>query len=94
MPDEHAAQVAELFKSAAEIDPSDRVAFLEEQCGSNAELRSEVESLLRTQERAGQFMERPALDVAAKTFTHQGGGAVAPRTIGNSKCLLIGKVDG
>jgi tetratricopeptide (TPR) repeat protein len=38
---------------------ADRAAFLDEACGSNADLRREVEGLLREFERLGSFLESP-----------------------------------
>ncbi|MFN0135240.1 MAG: tetratricopeptide repeat protein [Phycisphaerae bacterium] len=46
----------ELFDAATERDAGERARFLAEACGSDAELRSEVESLLATDERAGVFL--------------------------------------
>lgn len=64
---ERAEKVAELVKSALEYPPAERTAFLDDVCAGNAELRSEVESLLRFQSQASQFIERGALHVAAQT---------------------------
>lgn len=63
--DNRAAKVAELFKSAVELLPEKRQVFLDARCGADSELRAEVESLLRTQARAGQFLERPAANLAS-----------------------------
>lgn len=90
-PEEHAPLVAELFKSAAEIDPERRRSFLDEQCGSNAKLRAELESLLRAQDRAGQFMERSAADVVARNFTREGALGAGQIVGGYEIVSLIGK---
>jgi serine/threonine protein kinase/tetratricopeptide (TPR) repeat protein len=51
----------ELFLQAQELRSADeRQAFLDEVCGSDAALRSEVEALLEASERAGRFLESPA----------------------------------
>jgi hypothetical protein len=39
--------VQEIFLEAADFHPSDRAAYLDSACASNASLRLEVESLLR-----------------------------------------------
>src|SRR5438132_3996285 len=41
--------------------PQERPAYLDEACGTNAELRAQVESLLSASERAGCFLEEPAV---------------------------------
>ena len=54
-----------LFAAALERDPAERPAFLALACGTDAELRSEVESLLSAHQAAGSFIDRSASDVAA-----------------------------
>jgi serine/threonine protein kinase/TolB-like protein len=58
-------QIEELYHSAAALEPSERSTFLEQACGSDPELRQEVESLLVHEQTAEKFMASPALDVAA-----------------------------
>ncbi|MBM3748759.1 MAG: hypothetical protein FJW34_23540, partial [Acidobacteria bacterium] len=57
-------QVEELFDSAVRLEPSGRAAFLGEACTGDEELRREVESILAWDERAGQFLESPAVEMA------------------------------
>ena len=48
-------QVNDLFQSAAERAPEERAAFLEEACHGDEDLRREVESLLTSHEKSGEF---------------------------------------
>src|SRR5262245_19544561 len=58
--------VKSIFGRALEIESSaGRAAYLDEACGPDAGLRAEVEGLLATLGRAGEFMRRPAAAVAA-----------------------------
>ena len=41
------------------------VAYLDRRCGSDHQLRSEVETLLRHEQRLGDYLDRPALDLGA-----------------------------
>jgi eukaryotic-like serine/threonine-protein kinase len=51
-----------LFNAAAELtDPALRAAFLDAACGNDAALRAELEDLLRHDEAAGSFLQKPAL---------------------------------
>jgi eukaryotic-like serine/threonine-protein kinase len=59
-------QIEELYYAALECDQEERVIFLAEACGGDDDLRQEVESLLRFDERAELFIEAPALEVAAQ----------------------------
>ena len=52
-------RVAELFEQAVDLPASERAAWVEAACGSDAALRLELERLLRADARATAFMERP-----------------------------------
>jgi eukaryotic-like serine/threonine-protein kinase len=52
-------RVAELFEQAVELPVNERAVWVEAACGSDAALRQELERLLRADERASNFMERP-----------------------------------
>lgn len=64
----NAGRVAELFKSALERSPETWASFLDEQCSDNAEVRADVESLLRFKDRGSAFIEEPALHHTAESF--------------------------
>jgi serine/threonine protein kinase len=59
-------QVEQLYHAALERGAEDRAAFLTEACTGDESLRRDVESLLAYEARAENFIETPALDVAAK----------------------------
>ena len=63
-------RVERLYHSALECQPGDRAVFLEQACEHDKDLRHEVESLLACQEKAADFIESPALEVAG-TATDQ-----------------------
>jgi serine/threonine protein kinase len=52
--------VKSIFDEAAEIaSPEDRAAFLERACGGDADVRRQVDALLRALDEAGSFLEAP-----------------------------------
>jgi len=51
--------VKEILHNALDIPRAERAAFLDQACNGNGELRGEVESLLRSHEDAGTFIEEP-----------------------------------
>jgi len=54
-------QVEKICQEALELEESRRAAFLEEACAGDEELRQEVESLLKFDDRRGErFIEEPA----------------------------------
>ena len=60
------AEVAELVKSALEREPAVWPAFLDEVCGADLKLRTEVESLLGFKASAQDLIEQPAVQIAAE----------------------------
>lgn len=67
----------EIFSQALELSTvTERQAYLDTQCGSNADLRREVEELLRHQADVGSFLDSPPTAVLEsadqlRTFTHE-----------------------
>jgi Tol biopolymer transport system component len=59
-------QISELCHAALERNASDRAAFVREACAGDEALREEVESLLRYEDAADRFIERPAIDEVAR----------------------------
>jgi serine/threonine protein kinase/tetratricopeptide (TPR) repeat protein len=54
-------QITQIFGAALERPREERSAFVSQACGSDDRLRAEVEDLLLGHERAGDFLEQPAL---------------------------------
>jgi serine/threonine protein kinase/Flp pilus assembly protein TadD len=72
-----------IFAQAIEIESApERAAFLDGACGSDPELRREVERLVRDHFRAGAFLERPAAHLVVATAEEpapeQPGGMIGP----------------
>src|SRR5262245_7725672 len=57
-------RVKEVFQTALDRPSDTRAAFLHDVCGSDLELRREVESLLASQGQANGFLSEPAVSVA------------------------------
>jgi serine/threonine protein kinase len=84
-------QINDLFQSAAERAPEKRAAFLEEACHGDERLRREVESLIACDERAENFIESPALEVALELLTNDRACAMVGDSIGHYRIeSLIG----
>ena len=84
-------QINDLFQSAAERAPEERAAFLDEACHGNESLRREVESLIASSERAENFIESPAFEVAPELLTNDRVGALVGESIGHYRIeSLIG----
>lgn len=64
MKQERWKQVDRLFQAALERPPEDRASFLNDACKDDSALRKEVESLLLCDEKAGDFIQSPAIEGA------------------------------
>jgi serine/threonine protein kinase len=61
MVEERRRRINELFHAALEHEPETRLGFLESACGEDTGLRHQVELLLAKQEKAGSFLDTPAI---------------------------------
>jgi tetratricopeptide (TPR) repeat protein/predicted Ser/Thr protein kinase len=90
---DRARRLEQLYHSALEHDAAERAAYLESACGADAGLRKEVESLLAHDRDAANFIEEPALEMAARMVAQQNqpddrsGVAVIGRTVSHYRIL-------
>src|SRR5215813_10307205 len=81
-------QVERLYHAALERGAHERRAFLIEACGGDESLRHEVESLLAFEDSAKDFIELPALEVAAKMVAEGQGPTVVAGTFINQYKII------
>ena len=86
MDSERWKQVDSLLQSALERPPGERETFLRRACAGDAALEHEVRSLLTAQQEAEGFLDRPAIEVAARALVANG-----HRTADESTRSLIGQ---
>lgn len=85
-------QVKEIFQSAIELAPEKREAFLDAACAGDDSLRREVESLIRSHEEEGSFIDSPAYEVAAELLTEDEGRSLVGEFVGPYKIVsLLGR---
>jgi serine/threonine protein kinase len=65
-------RVDDLLQTALEVDPEHRDAFLQQACADDPELLDEVRSLLTSHRKAGDFLETPAPELAARAIAAEG----------------------
>jgi eukaryotic-like serine/threonine-protein kinase len=80
-------QIERLYHAALERKPAERAAFLREACAGEEAVRSEIESLLCYEEKAEQFIEAPALELAAKRMSEDQVNSMVGRQLGSYKIL-------
>jgi len=71
MKPERLQKIDQVFQSALDLAPERRLRFLDQACAAEPDLRREVESLLDAHERAGDFIEDSAADVAAQLLAEK-----------------------
>jgi Tol biopolymer transport system component len=79
-------RVKQIFQEALDQPANERAAFVREQCGADAALQAEVESLLATHEQAGRFGEEPAVELL-RGIRSDSRIAGASRLLGVGECL-------
>src|SRR5499426_1701291 len=64
-------EINRIYDAALGLTKEARPAFLERNCQGDEELRREVESLLAYDQQAQQFIDRPALQLAAEKLSNE-----------------------
>ena len=80
-------KVKEIFQSAIQRAPGERSAFLASACGGDEALRSEVESLIASHEKSGEFIDSPAYEAAAEMIVDDKAELKPGQTIGTYEIL-------
>lgn len=80
-------QIEHLFNSALKLPTSERQSFLDDACGDDHSLRSEVESLLASDETAHKLSEAIGPQVAAQMFADRQSTGLVGRTIGRYRVI-------
>ena len=62
-------KIDEVFEAALDVAPSERAAFLDKACGSDRDLRREVEKMLSFERQAEDFIQTDVFDIAARLIT-------------------------
>jgi serine/threonine protein kinase/Tfp pilus assembly protein PilF len=84
-------RITDLFDEAMTRGPKERIAFLEEACEGDRDLRKQVERLVKSHEKSGDFLESSAFAVAPELLTDDRVGASVGELIGHYRIeSLIG----
>jgi len=82
-------QIASIYHQAVELEPDERAQFLGQTCAGDLDLRNEVEALIASSEQARDFLDRPALEVAAQQAVIEKDRSFAGRQIGRYQVLSL-----
>jgi serine/threonine protein kinase/tetratricopeptide (TPR) repeat protein len=75
-------RITDLFDEAMTRGPKERITFLEEACEGDRDLRRQVERLVKSHEKSGDFLESSAFAVAPELLTDDRAGASVGELIG------------
>lgn len=78
-----------LFHAALSLRVEERAAYLARECVEDEELRKEVESLLETSEKRGDFLEQPAFSLGMKVLSSDSTDGLTGQVIGAFKILSL-----
>jgi serine/threonine protein kinase/formylglycine-generating enzyme required for sulfatase activity len=81
-------QIEKIYDAALKRAADRRASFLDQACEGDGELRSEVASLLASEEQAGDFLAAPALEVAAQDLAAAASSPIG-RRIGHYQVLSL-----
>jgi serine/threonine protein kinase/Flp pilus assembly protein TadD len=80
-------ELKEIVGGALDLPDEKRAAYLDQACGRNAELRSDVEDMLRSHELNGNFLETPAIGVLHGLSDSGDGQSWIGRTVGSYRVV-------
>ena len=80
-------QLDQLFHEALALPPDECDAFLNDACAGEDSLRHQVEALLSAHGKAGSFIEKPALEVEARSIAKDQTESAVGQTIGHYKII-------
>ena len=82
-------QITNIFEAALQRDASSRDAFVNKACADDPELRRQVEAMLASHKEASQFIEEPAMNVAARIDTGGGGASLVGQRVLHYQVLSL-----
>src|SRR5262245_30056634 len=80
-------RVKEVFEAALEREASERPAFVDQACGEDESVHSEVKSLLSSYEQEKSFMDTPAAALAAESLMKEESAALVGQQLGHYQII-------
>src|SRR5437870_5010445 len=80
-------KVKEIFQAAVDRAPGEQSDFLASACGEDEMLRKEVESLIDSHEKSGEFIDSPAYEAAAELIVDEKAELKPGQTIGSYEII-------
>src|SRR6266702_3451011 len=81
--------ISAIFQSALAQPADRRASYLDQACGEDKELRHEVEALFESNNQSNNFIDRPALDLAAKMIADEEKYSMIGATVGHYQILQL-----
>ena len=81
--------INDLYNSALKRKQDDREAFLSAASGGDEDLLRDAEGLLEANDQAGDFLDSPAIEVAAKLIAEEHEGSLIGKEIGHYQVMSL-----
>jgi TolB-like protein/Tfp pilus assembly protein PilF len=76
-------RVTDIYHATIARPPEERASFLGDECHGDESLRKQVEAMVKSHERSGNFIESPAFSVAPELLIHEPTGDLIGQSIGH-----------
>jgi len=84
-------RITDIYHATIARPPEERASFLGDECHGDESLRKQVEAMVKSHERSGNFIESPAFSVAPELLIHEPTGDLIGQSIGHYRIeSLIG----
>src|SRR5947208_2917402 len=77
------ARITDIYHAAIARPPKERASFVGQECNGDESLRKQVEAMVKSHERSGDFIESPAFAVAPELLLEEPAGDLVGQLIGN-----------
>src|SRR5947208_3760171 len=77
------ARITDIYHAAIARPPKERASFVGQECNGNESLRRQVEAMVKSPERSGDFIESPAFAVAPELLLEELAGDLVGQLIGH-----------
>ena len=77
------ARITDIYHATIARPPEERASFLGEECHGDESLRKQVEAMVKSHERSGDFIESPAFAVAPELLIDEPTGDLIGQSIGH-----------
>src|SRR5438045_9450735 len=88
------ARITDIYHATITRPPEERASFVGQECHGDESLRKQVEAMVKSHDRSGDFIESPAFAVAPEFLLEEAGGDLVGQLIGHYRIESLLAVGG